>query len=144
MCILLSPKLLQLFLLAVDLTTVIPIVIILLSMTFLNFNVCKIVWQRSPCLLVSLTQYHFLNHCIGSPFDITLFLRSVQLPTKHFHPSNKHIYIHCSLLHDSPDSFDHLILIYFLFPVLRHMSERELFQLLADSVELTPFIVLNL
>ena len=78
---------------------------------------------RSPRF--SLTQYHFLNHCIGSMSDITLYLRSVQLPIKHFHPSNQHIYIHCSLLQDGPDSFDHLI--YFLFPVLRQMSELELF-----------------
>ena len=27
-------------------------------------------------------------------------VRSVQLPIKHFHPSNPHIYIHCSLLQD--------------------------------------------
>ena len=37
--------------------------------------------------------------------------------------------IHCCLLQDSPDSFNHLILIYFLFPVLRQMSVLELFQL---------------
>ena len=30
----------------------------------------------------------------------------------HFHPSNQHIYNHCSLLQDSPDSFDHLILVW--------------------------------
>ena len=29
---------------------------------------------------------------------------------KSFHQSNQHIYMHCSLLQDSPDSFDHLIL----------------------------------
>ena len=67
---------------------------------------------------MSLTKYHFLHHCIGSLSDIALFLRSVQLLIKHFHPSNQHIYIHCSLLQDSPDSFDHLIPVYILFPVL--------------------------
>ena len=67
-------------------------------------------------LLISLHQYHFINHCFGSLYNIALFLISPQLPIKHFHPSNQHIYIHCSLLQDSPDSFDHLILIYFLFP----------------------------
>ena len=40
--------------------------------------------------------------------------------------SNQHVYIHCSLLQDSPDSFDNLTL-YFLFPVLRQMLELELF-----------------
>ena len=40
-----------------------------------------------------------------------------QLPIKHFHPSNQHIYIRFSLLQDSLDCFDHLTLIYLLFPV---------------------------
>ena len=90
----------------------------------------KNLWQELvPVLLVSLTHYHFLNHYIGSLPDIALFFRSVQLPINEFHPSNQHIYIHCALLQDSPDSFDILILIYFLFQVLRQM-EQEFFQLL--------------
>ena len=93
-CFLLSPQLLQLLFLTVDLTIAIPFIIILLSRTSCNFNMCKIVWQ----VLVSLTQHHFLNHCIGSLSDIALFLRSVQLPIKHFHPGNQHIYIYCSRL----------------------------------------------
>ena len=95
-----------------------------------------------PMSLCPLTQYH-LNHCIGSLSDIALFLRSVQLPTKHFYPSNLRIYIHCSLLQDSPSSFNHLILIYFLFPVLRQMSELELFQLLHRRCGTHSLLVLN-
>ena len=74
--------------------------------------------------------YHFLNHCIGSLSDIALLLRSVQLPIKHFHQSYQRINFHCSHLQDSPYSFDHLIVIYLVFAVLRQMSELELFQLL--------------
>ena len=58
---------------------------------------------------------NFLNHCIGSLSDIALFLRSVQLPIKRFNPSNQHIYIHCSLLQDRPDSFDPLVYLVQLF-----------------------------
>ena len=68
----------------------------------------------------------------------------IQLSIMHFHPSNQHIYIHCSLLQDSPDIFDHLILIYFLFPVLRQMSELELFQLLHRLCRTHSLLVLSL
>ena len=51
-----------------------------------------------PDLLVYLTQCNFLNNRFGSLSDIALFLRSVQLLIKHFHPSNQHICIPCSLL----------------------------------------------
>ena len=78
---------------------------------------------------VSLTYYHFLDHCIGSLSDIALLLRYAQLSIKHFHPSNQQINIQCSLLQDSPDSFDHLILTYVLFPALRQILELEFFQL---------------
>ena len=44
-CILLLPKLLQLFLLAVDLTIAILFILILHSRTSCNFNISKIVWQ---------------------------------------------------------------------------------------------------
>ena len=53
--------------------------------------------------------------------DIALFLRSAQLPSKHFRLSNQYIYINCSLLQNSLDNFDHIISIYFLFPLLRQM-----------------------
>ena len=62
-CLLLSPKLLQLLLLAVDLIIAIAFIITLLSKIYRNFNVCKIGWQG---FLVSLIHYHFLNQCIGS------------------------------------------------------------------------------
>ena len=81
------------------------------------------------------------NHCIGSLSDIALFSTSVQLPVKHFHPSNQHIYIHCSLLQDS---FDHLILINFLFSVLRQMLELELFQLLGRRCGIHSLLVLSM
>ena len=84
--------------------------------------------------IVSLTQRHFLNHCIGSLSDIVLVVRSVQLLSKQFHPSNQHIYIHCSLLQDSPDSFDHTTIINFLFPVLRQLLELELFPVAAPTL----------
>ena len=113
-CLFLLPRLLQLLLLAVDL--------------IINHDIAiKDILKRRHVLLVSLTQYHFLNHCIGSLSDVALFLRFAQLPITHFHLSSQHIYIHCVFLQDSLDSFDHLILIYFSFPVLRQMS-----------VELTP------
>ena len=53
---------------------------------------------KLPDLFVYLTQCNFLNSGFGSFSDIALFLRSVQLPIKHFHPSNQHICITCSLL----------------------------------------------
>ena len=53
---------------------------------------------KLPDLLVYLTQCNFLNSGFGSLSDIALFLRSVQLPIKHFHQSNQLIYIPCSLL----------------------------------------------
>ena len=83
-------------------------------------------------------------YCIGSLSNIALFLRSVQLPIKYFHPSNQHIFIHCSLLQDSPDSFDHLILIYFMFLVLIQMSEIELFRLLPRLCGTHSLLVLSL
>ena len=86
------------------------------------------------CLLISLTQYHFSNHCIGSLSDIALFLRSAQLPIKYFHPSNQHVYIQCSLLQDIPDSFDHIVLIYFLFPVLMTNVGTRTFSVAAPTV----------
>ena len=79
--------------------------------------------------LVSLTRCHFLNHCIGSLSEIALFLRSAQFPIKHFHPSKLHIHIYCSLLQNSPDSFDHLVLIHVSFRVLRQTSVLELYQM---------------
>ena len=72
----------------------------------------------------SLTQYHFLNHCIGSLSDIALFLTFVQLPIKHFHPNNQHTYIHRSLLQDSPGSFDHLIHLFFVPSVNTNVGTR--------------------
>ena len=110
--LLLSPKLLQLLFVAVDLTIAIPFIIILLSRHLKTSKCAKLFGKGSYRFLVSLIQY-FLNHCTGSLSNIALFLRSVQFPNKHFHPSNQHIYIHCSLLQDRPDSFNHLILIYF-------------------------------
>ena len=69
---------------------------------------------------------------------------SVQLPIKHVNPSNHHIYIHLLLMQDSPDSFDDLILIYFLFPVLRQMLELELFQLLHRLCGTHSLLVLSM
>ena len=64
----------------------------------LKFRCVQNCLAKLPDLLVYLTQCNFLNNRIGSLSDITLFLRSVQLPIKHFHPSNQHICIPCSLL----------------------------------------------
>ena len=61
------------------------------------------------------------------PVRCGIIFRYVKL-IKHFHPINQHNTIHCSLLQDSLGSFDHLILIYVLFPVLRQMSEPGIFQ----------------
>ena len=58
----------------------------------------------------------------GSLSDIALFFKSVQLPLRHFHPTYHYFYTHCTLIQDSPDSIDHLILIYFLFPMLKGMT----------------------
>ena len=59
------------------------------------------------------------------------------------HASNQHIYIHCSLLLDSPGSFDHHILIYFLFPMLSEKSKLELFQLLHRLYGIHSLLVLS-
>ena len=75
------------------------------------------------CLATVVSQSSHFSHsvltqyCTCSLSDIALFLISVQLPIKHFHPSNQHIYIHCLLLQPSQCS-DHLILIYLMFPVV--------------------------
>ena len=144
-CLLLSPKLLQMLLLGVDLTFIIPF--ITTSQGYLEtLTRAKLFGKGSYPVssFLSLSTTSYLNHCIGSLSDIALFLRSVQLPIKHFHPSKKHIYIHCSLLQDSPDSFDHLILIYFLFPVLRQILELEHFQLLHRLCGTHSLLVLSM
>ena len=80
------------------------------------------------CLARVVTRSPRFSH--SAPLLKSFHWLPVELFLKIFHPSNQHIYIHCSLLQDSPGNFDHLILIYFLFPVLRQMSELELFPLL--------------
>ena len=82
-----------------------------------------------PGLLVSLTQ------CLKSLHwhPIAILLRVVQLPIKHFHRSNQHIYIHFSLLQDI---FDHLILIYF-FPSVKINVGTRAITVAAPTLELT-------
>ena len=53
-------------------------------------------------------------------------------------------YIHCSLLENSIDNFDHLIITYLLFPVLRQMSELEIVQLLHLLCGTHSLLVLSL
>ena len=61
-CLLLLSKLLQLLLLAVDLTIAIPFIIILLSMTSWNFNMCKILWMdRWSGFLVINIKHNYLS-----------------------------------------------------------------------------------
>ena len=58
----------------------------------------------------------FLNHCTGSLSDTALCLRSAHTITYQA-LSSKQVYLHLLLTsaRDSPDSFSHLILIYFSF-----------------------------
>ena len=66
--------------------------------------------------------------------DTALFLRYVQLHVKHNHPSNNAAYLHSLLIlarqpRQLRSSNSNLLLV----PVLRQMSDLELFQLLHDS-----------
>ena len=56
------------------------------------------------------------------PLRYPIIFKICIITFKHLRSSNKHIYIRCSLLQDSLDSFDHLILIYLLFPLLRQIN----------------------
>ena len=133
-CLLLLPKLLQLLLLAVDLTIAIPF-IILLSRTSYK-DILKL--QRvQNCLARVVTQSpHF---CHSAPLLKSLHLYCTT--TYQALSSKQPVYLHSQLLQNSPDSFDHLIVIYFLFLMLRQMSELEFFSCCTDSVELTPVSV---
>ena len=85
--------------------------------------------QRAQyCLARVITRSHRFSHLAPLlkslhwlPARYRIIFKSFALPIKHFHPNNQLIYIHCSLLQDSTDSFDHLILIYALFLVLRQV-----------------------
>ena len=70
-------------------------------------------------------------------FNIILLLRSLLLPLRHFCLSNRYIYIHCSLLQESLDSCEHLVLIYIMF--------QELIQSITDisnrTVSVAAFLV---
>ena len=78
-----------------------------------------------------LSHYHFLHHCIGSLSDIALFFKICTLTYQ-------------VLSSKQTVSFDHLILIYFLFPVLTQMSELELFQLLQRLSRTRSLLLLSL
>ena len=80
-------------------------------------NCLASVVTRSPRLSYSVPLLRSL-----APNDITLFVFIKMCTITYQALSSKQpAYIHCSLLQDGPDSFNHLILIYFLFllPVLR-------------------------
>ena len=87
-CFFLSPKLLLLLLLTVLVTIAIPFSRYCFQ-GHLETSTCAKLFGNP----ISMFQYHFLNHCFGSLFDIVLFLTSAQLHIKHFHLSNQLIYI---------------------------------------------------
>ena len=68
------------------------------------------------------------------PVRYRILLRSVQLRIKYFHPSNQHIYIHCSLQQNSPRSFDNLIIIYFFFPSVKTNVGTRVFSVAAPTL----------
>ena len=86
-------------------------------------------FSHSASLLKSLhwlpVRYHWLPvryHWLPVQYRVILKICAITYQAL----SPKQVYIHCSLLQGSPDRY-HLILIYFLFPVLRQISELELF-----------------
>ena len=90
----------------------------LLSMTYRNFNLCKTVWEGYlPCLLISVIPHRSL-HWLPVQYRIMFKICIIAYQAR--------IYIHCSFLQESLYSFDHIMVIYFLFPMLRQMSELEL------------------
>ena len=116
---------------------------ILLSRTSGNFNVCKIVRQRYlPGLLVFFTHCHFLNHWL--PFRYR-FISKICAITYQALSFKQPAYLH-SLLTPARQprqrrSFNSNLL---FFPVLRHISELELFSCCADYVELNVNSVGNI
>ena len=133
-CIFLAPKLLHL--LAVDLNIAIPLITILLSTDI--FNVCEIVWHGCP----RFSQYHFLNHWLPVRYRIIFKICTITYQT---FSSEQSAYLH-SPLTPARQSRYLVIPIYFmfLFPVLRQMSELELFQLLHRLRGTHSLLVLSL
>ena len=83
-----------------------------------NWQLCK--GSSSVSSFLSLTATSEISALAS---NIILFLRFVLFIYKHFHLEATCIIIHWSVLQESLDNFDHLVLIYFLFPELKQTLE---------------------
>ena len=83
-----------------------------------NIWVC----EKSERVAVTRTTSRYMPRLRST--EMTFVRTPEQAGNNCLHPSNQRIYINCSLLQDSPDSFDHLSLLYFSFPVLSDIGTR--------------------
>ena len=114
----------------------------------------KDIWKlqyMQNCLARVITRSPHISHSLPLlkslhwlPVRYCIIFKMCTITYQALSSKHQHIYIHCSLLQDSPDIFNHLILIYFLFPVLRQMSELELFQLMHRLCGTNSLLVLSM
>ena len=87
---------------------------------FLSFTICGFHFLRFSRSVPLLKSLHWLPVRYRIIFKIcTITYQALS--------TNLHIYIQCSLQQDSPDSFSHLVPIYFLFLELKQTLELKLF-----------------